>query len=101
MLVTGGYQSGPTYLNSAELYDPSTNTWSLASGTLATGRNNHHTAALTAAGQVLVVGGSGGADSLKSAELWDATAASGSLPGDMTQKRTGHTLLLLGMARCW
>ncbi|CAF3399284.1 unnamed protein product, partial [Rotaria sp. Silwood2] len=54
VLVTGGYD-GISYLNSVELYDPSTGTWTM------TGYMNHsravHTASVLLDGKVLVTGG--------------------------------------------
>jgi len=53
VLVAGGLDQG-TLLTSAELYDPTTGTWS-STGTLAAGRA-HHTATLLPNGKVLVAG---------------------------------------------
>src|SRR5262249_25207226 len=70
VLVVGGTNgnSSSNFLNSAELYDPVTGTWS-TTGSLNTPRYLH-TATLLANGKVLVVGGDidGG-----SAELYDPT----------------------------
>jgi N-acetylneuraminic acid mutarotase len=60
VLVTGGYnsQTPQTYLSSAELYDPVSNSWSPAGSMYAA--RIHQTATLLGNGNVLVVGGVGG-----------------------------------------
>ena len=68
MLITGGIRSSG-YLNSAELYDPSTGVWT------PTGNMNYaryyHTASVLTNGKVLVTGGYGTSGYLNSAELYD------------------------------
>jgi len=75
VLITGGRTSsgsGYTYPSSAEIYDPSTGTFTAASP-MSTGRYGH-TAALFN-GTVLISGGSkdGGTSALATAELYDGT----------------------------
>jgi uncharacterized protein YjbI with pentapeptide repeats len=75
VLITGGRTSsgsGYTYASSAEIYDPSTGTFTAASP-MSTGRYGH-TAALFN-GTVLISGGSkdGGTSALATAELYDGT----------------------------
>ncbi|CAF5217523.1 unnamed protein product, partial [Rotaria magnacalcarata] len=53
VLVVGGVSS--TYLNSSELYDPSTGTWT-STGSMNFGRDRH-TASVLANGKVIVTGG--------------------------------------------
>jgi hypothetical protein len=67
VLVTGGYING-SYLNSAELYDPSTGYWTIT-GHMNTARYQH-TASVLTNGKVLVAGGIDNANELKSAELY-------------------------------
>ncbi|CAF5088234.1 unnamed protein product, partial [Rotaria sp. Silwood1] len=55
VLITGGYTNGDTYLNSAELYDPATGTWTVT-GNMSTGRWEHGSSLLQN-GKVLVNGG--------------------------------------------
>ena len=62
VLVTGGY------LNSAELYDPSTGVWNVTSNM--NYARNDHTASVLTNGKVLVAGGDNGSNTLNSAELY-------------------------------
>ncbi|CAF4854383.1 unnamed protein product, partial [Rotaria sp. Silwood2] len=68
VLVTGGMYNSE-YLNSTELYDPSTGNWTSA-GNMNSGRQSHTESVLTN-GTVLVVGGFNGTNLLNSAELYD------------------------------
>jgi hypothetical protein len=95
VLVAGGDGGSgtPVALTSAELYQPSTGTWS-ATGSMATARALH-TATLLPSGQVLVVGGIGGVSPLSSAELYDPVAGTWSATGAMAVPRFGQTATLL------
>ncbi|CAF4562847.1 unnamed protein product, partial [Rotaria magnacalcarata] len=68
VLVTGGYGDSH-WLNSAELYDPSTETWT-TTGSMNNTRSEH-TSSVLANGNVLVTGGHVSIDSLASAEVYD------------------------------
>jgi uncharacterized repeat protein (TIGR01451 family) len=92
VLVTGGNTSNDEVLASAEIYDPLSRTWSLASPMSSV--RVAHTATLLANGRVLVSGGTSGY-SLASAELYDPVAGTWSLTGDMSVSRFGHTATLL------
>lgn len=94
LLVVGGYDY-PTYLASAELYDPASGTFA-ATGSLQTARFSHATA-LLADGRVLVVGGngSGGTSILASAELYDPATGSFGATGSLAVARASHTATLL------
>jgi len=59
VLVTGGYNSSSGYLASAELYNPTSGTWTRLAGTMSTERSQH-TAVLLLNGKVLVAGRGGG-----------------------------------------
>jgi N-acetylneuraminic acid mutarotase len=80
VLVVGGYD-GNTYLNSAELYDPSAGTWALTS-TMNYARHSH-TVSVLGDGKVLVTGGQINNVQLNSAELYDPSTNRWTITGNM------------------
>src|SRR6266446_4497897 len=76
VLITGGRDSAGTFVATAEIFDPATQT-SIAIGVLNTARVNQ-TATLLADGRVLIAGGTDATGPLTSAEIFDpSTPAAG------------------------
>ena len=96
VLVVGGRNNGVVraYHNTAELYDPATNTWSSV-GTMATARELH-TATLLGNGKVLVSGGRNGSGPVNTAEVYNPATNTWSPAGTLATAREVHTATLLG-----
>jgi hypothetical protein len=98
VLLVGGTDTNPP-TTSAEVYDPSTGTWSAAGSTTVPRRA--FTATPLADGRVLVSGGIAPATdtSLASAELFDPATATWAATGSMDAARSAHTATLLSDGR--
>lgn len=99
VLIAGGYSQGPMplMLDSAELYDPSTGTFS-QTGTM-THFHVRPTATLLANGEILLAGGLDswgvGGHAGAGAELFDPTTGVFTTVGSMISARADHTATLL------
>jgi N-acetylneuraminic acid mutarotase len=100
VLVVGGnafVNNSFVIFSSAELYNPSTGTWTKTSSMSAA--REIHTATLLPNGQTLVAGGYGPTGnfngSLSSAELYDPATGKWIVTGSMNTARYGHTAVLL------
>jgi hypothetical protein len=97
VLVVGGEAgttASPTYLKTAELFDPSSNTFSPTSP-MTTARS-FHVAVRLANGNVLVAGGNGTSGVLPSSEVYDAGTGLFHSTGALVQKREKAQAALLG-----
>lgn len=97
ILVAGGFddQGCGCDLATAELYDPTTGTWTFT-GSMHTARA-YHTAALLHSGKVLVLGGwvYNGGYALSSAELYDPTTGTWTATSSMPTVRFYNTMTTL------
>ena len=92
VLLAGGENEDFGYFSNAELYDPSTDTFT-ATGNMTIARAGH-TATLLTDGTVLAAGGQL-YSSLISAELYNPATGAFSSTGSMTIARAGHSATLL------
>ena len=100
VLVVAGATTGGFYLNSAEVYDPISNTWATTKGNLTAARINHTATALSSVGEVLVVGGHTGAGIAASAELYyPSSNTNWSDVASMNEPREYHTATRLADGR--
>ena len=95
VLVAGGDNSslGGNCPSSAELFNPSTGTWTLT-GCMTTARGNHQEVLLPS-GEVLVAGGGSASDPLASAELYNPSTGTWTPTGSMNTARSSFSLTLL------
>ena len=98
VLMAGGSDSsdGQANLASAELYDPSTGTFT-ATGSMAVSRAAGGRAVLLDNKQVLVLGGDSATD--RTAELYDPTTGTFHQTGNLLEARAGETATLLADGR--
>jgi len=80
--------------STAELYNPSTGTFSPAGSTLGTFRYNH-SATLLSTGQVLIAGGRGSGGDMSTAELFDPVTKTNTATGSMSIPRNKHNGFVL------
>ena len=89
VLIVGGIGAGSVLLNSAELYDPATNTFTVT-GNMIAARNTPLLTRLPN-GKVLVVGGSDAAGNpIQALEIYDPATGTFTAAGNMSVARDGH-----------
>lgn len=84
------FVGGLNYTKSAEIYDPTTNLFTLANGLALRGRQRFTTTLLNN-GQVLITGGYDGTSDNATSELYDPISESFRSTGNMMSKRSDHT----------
>lgn len=97
VLVTGGQNS----LNTAEIYNPTTNQWTQTAGLMTVGRYFHRVTRLND-GRVLLTGGCSQlacAAAERSAEIYDPATDTFTPAGSMSEIRTFHTATVLADGR--
>jgi N-acetylneuraminic acid mutarotase len=93
VLVAGGFNNAIGEVATAELYDPTTGTWT-NTGNLSIARHGH-TATLLPNGKVLVAGGYNEVQTLAQAELYDPATGTWTNTGHLNDTRGHHTATLL------
>jgi hypothetical protein len=93
VLIAGGFNSGTTAVNTTQLYDPTTNTFS--AGPPMTQARGGPTAALLPNGKVLIAGGNDGNGDLNSTELYDVATNTFAAGPSLIAARYGAAAALL------
>jgi hypothetical protein len=96
--VTGGLDSTGKPLATAEVFDPTSETFTATKGPMGTARYLHTSTTLKD-GTVLVIGGDEAAGPLATAEVYDPVAGTFSPTGSMGAARAVHTATLLSDGR--
>ena len=105
VLITGGCNNAvaervicDNYLDSAEIWNPSTNTFTATTGKMTTARSEH-TATMLPNGKVLIAGGKNAVSVLSSAEIFDPATGLFAATGNLGAARKGHTATALSDGR--
>src|SRR6184192_4414802 len=97
VLVAGGTTSGGGITNSAEIYDPSADSWSQA-GLMNDARSGATTSVLND-GRVLIAGGQNSGGASNTLEIFDPNSGNFSNAGTMSSPRQDHAAALLSDGR--
>jgi hypothetical protein len=96
VLAVGGQGStAATQLSTAEIYDPSLNSWTATGNNLRSGARLNHQANLLPNGKVLITGGDNGTTAYSQSELYDPVTGTFTTTTNMSTARTNHTMALL------
>ena len=94
VLVAGGEGPEDEYLNSTELFEPTTESWTM--GNNMHERRAHHTASVLTGGEVLIVGGYYHYEKpVRTAEIYDSSTGLWSNTSSMHYARATHTAVVL------
>lgn len=93
VLVGGGTTTGGATTNSAEIYDPTANSWTQINS-LTSARANA-TAALLQDGRVLIAGGDNAGTPSNTIEIYDPSTGDFSFAGTLSSPRTQHAMAVL------
>ena len=93
VLVGGGNSSGGGTTNSAEIYDPSADSWTQTSPM--TSARANATAALLQDGTVLIAGGDNSGVPSNTIEIFDPSSGNFSFAGTLSSPRTKHAIAVL------
>lgn len=94
VLVAGGLDNTGKALATADVFDPTTQTFTVTKGPMGSARYVHTATVLTDK-TVLLVGGNDGANSLATAEVYDPAAGTFSPTGTLGTARQSHTATIL------
>ncbi len=95
VVVIGGMERNGVFFDSAEIFNPETNKFTLSKSKMNMVRVSH-TATLLSDGKILILGGWSNRDAPEAAaEIYDPQTDSFALVGNMARKRAGHTVTLL------
>jgi len=104
VLVIGGRGGVACYpcipLNTAELYNPSTNSWAYTGNNMSAAREFHSSVVL-GDGKVLVTGGEAAAPPKPNTEIYDPILNTWSIAASMSATRNAHTSVLLDDGRAF
>jgi len=92
--TTGVNGAAKTFYSTAEIYNPTTGTWT-ATGSLKTGARALHTLTIMWGGRTLITGGWNGKAALSSAEIYDLSKGTFSATGSMKYARSQHRATML------
>ena len=99
VVIIGGMQRNGVFFDSAEIFDPETNKFTVLKSKMSMARVGH-TATLLPDGKILIVGGwSKGNAPEATAEMYDPQADSFVSVGNMVRRRSGQTATLLENGR--
>jgi len=94
VLVAGGSTTGGGVTNAAEIYDPSSNSWSAISGGMTEARAGH-TASLLKDGKVLISGGENSGVASSTLEMFNPATNSFVFVGTLSSARKEHAAAVL------